>query len=1304
MSNYIDKWFHFYETTAIFEAHLEKGFIDPDSICFLKESGQIFTQNTYFGLCRAEFDELVRLVSKHESMLNDILGIEGPSVDDGIINNLKEITDFLTGFENEENLKEILEALQKALQAEIGGITGSFESRFAELAGKMDNLTRALYEQVTSLEAKIDSKVSNIDSLIVRQDALESSINTHLNEWEIFKSSYMTFRDYVDSTLHSLDDSFHALQESLTVFHQELESISIKVNSFDTKVAELVEQIHSCHILVDRLENKFDALTEEVYDFFNSKGHPDGLAPLDSNGKVPSEHLPSYVDDVLEFADSSRFPEEGETGKIYVSLDDNLTYRWSGTQYVEISKSLALGETSSTAYSGDKGKQTTDNLNEHLVDFDNPHRVDKDQVGLGNVDNTSDLNKPVSNQQRAEFDRVDAEIVSTETALAAHIDDKDNPHEVTKAQIGLDNVDNTSDEDKPISTAQQEALDNKVDKEEGKGLSANDFTDELKDKLENLGDSPDYSEDITNINQNITNIQSDLDSKVDKEEGKGLSSNDFTDALKDKLESLSTVTPDGSYDDTEIKASITAINTEVNNKVDKEEGKGLSSNDFTDTLKEKLENLHQPVLEVILDTNQYNTLINTEDGLINAGEFTVSVDIPRTEYTELYDEIKFMRIYSSDGRDSIFNIVFAKPSTGVFCCYNFNKLNNEKIGIGYATCSYTNETTLKVVALRSTMYMDGKTNSIDDIVSRLVNLEEAEESINDHINDTTIHIPSTPSGGGEKVLTLEDGVPVWSLATEVISVEGLKIGTDTRELPVTEIGFANSDFGIYYDEYGKIGTVYAKSKTSTANKIAVYDRSGLSVGSISTRLDVSDGLGFNNTTLSLVTGIGLNLSGGALNLDTSTVQSMADSSTESVTLKSKVNTHISNQYLHLPNEAGTNTGDILVLGDDGPHFMPFKINDKTVHNNLITLGTAITVDYDGENPHMYVGVGDGLTVDDNNILAVKYVAGMGLLLDSSNSLCLETSVVKRMAGSSAGSSSTSSSLQVIDWGNGSTYTPTKLKLDTRFEIYNDTLAGTLDIALPTISVYRGDNKKGHIYDNLYIGTGLNYSDSMLYLNPGEGLTFDYTKNTIKVDTSYLDDRYNVNLGTNGGIISNGGYLQLDTSIVQSMAGSSGGGSGICLIGTDGSSFDSANGIVFNDDFFTISQDSSYSDYAYLTINDEYIRSVAGRVLLYNGMTYGSYGTIALDTSTFDCTYQSNGGVWLISGKNSGTGDGSSDYISGINVSSYSDQTGIDFDDQSYLYATQAQPWQVGTVTLRVDTNALFEACYLYFKNKGYKFN
>ena len=104
-------------------------------------------------------------------------------------------------------------------------------------------------------------------------------------------------------------------------------------------------------------------------------GAANGVATLDSTGKVPATQLPSYVDDVVEgyyhdddfyttrtgsgtSADPYAYSGEitGETGKIYVDLNTNKTYRWGGTAFAEISASLALGETSSTAYRGDRGK------------------------------------------------------------------------------------------------------------------------------------------------------------------------------------------------------------------------------------------------------------------------------------------------------------------------------------------------------------------------------------------------------------------------------------------------------------------------------------------------------------------------------------------------------------------------------------------------------------------------------------------------------------------------------------------------------------------------------------------------------------------------------------------------------------------------------------------------------------------------------------------------------------------------------------------------------------------------------------
>lgn len=273
-----------------------------------------------------------------------------------------------------------------------------------------------------------------------------------------------------------------------------------------------------------------DSLRKELTNFKNTKGKANGLASLDDSGKVPSTQLPSYVDDVLEFTQLDQLPKPGESGKIYVVTSTNLQYRWSGSDYVEISKSLALGETSSTAYPGDKGKATTDvvnSLSDNLVNDVLVSQSDKNSVSLtiksitknpvkknkelllvdGEpillTDNTPILladnvndglydqadDKLITINQASSFTagvmsasdktkldglkaqaEIDTSISNVQNNLNAHINNRTNPHRVTKEQIGLDQVDNTSDANKPISNATQTALNGKFSATDGNAL------------------------------------------------------------------------------------------------------------------------------------------------------------------------------------------------------------------------------------------------------------------------------------------------------------------------------------------------------------------------------------------------------------------------------------------------------------------------------------------------------------------------------------------------------------------------------------------------------------------------------------------------------------------------------------------------------------------------------------------------------------------------------------------------------------------------------------------------------------------
>ena len=106
------------------------------------------------------------------------------------------------------------------------------------------------------------------------------------------------------------------------------------------------------------------------------------------DGLVPANQLPGYVDDVLEYANLASFPLLGEASKLYIAIDTNLVYRWGGSTYAVTSSSLALGETSTTAYYGDKGKTAYD----HSQATGNPHNLPAASTGADGYLTSTDWN------------------------------------------------------------------------------------------------------------------------------------------------------------------------------------------------------------------------------------------------------------------------------------------------------------------------------------------------------------------------------------------------------------------------------------------------------------------------------------------------------------------------------------------------------------------------------------------------------------------------------------------------------------------------------------------------------------------------------------------------------------------------------------------------------------------------------------------------------------------------------------------------------------------------------------------------
>lgn len=186
----------------------------------------------------------------------------------------------------------------------------------------------------------LDETLQDTNDLLTAQNGKLDTLNTNVGG--VAK----------DTTLQSTNTALGLLGKDATLQSIVTALATIGLNTVGNLASLTTEQKTSLVAAINEL-NTAKVDTSDV-------GVANGVAELDNTGKVPSTQLPSFVDDVLEYSSVSAFPATGESGKIYVALDTNKTYRWGGSGYVVISETLALGETSSTAYRGDRGKTAYD--------------------------------------------------------------------------------------------------------------------------------------------------------------------------------------------------------------------------------------------------------------------------------------------------------------------------------------------------------------------------------------------------------------------------------------------------------------------------------------------------------------------------------------------------------------------------------------------------------------------------------------------------------------------------------------------------------------------------------------------------------------------------------------------------------------------------------------------------------------------------------------------------------------------------------------------------------------------------------
>lgn len=253
----------------------------------------------------------------------------------------------------------------EAFKTEIGGRLSSYQ---AELDAALAEYREAMNTRAEQFEAEVRSKTTANAVAITAEEAARKAADA-----EIVKS------------LGTVSDKVDGKQDTLTA--DQLKAVNSGID------AEKVEKIEENAAAVSALADGLSAAASKA----------DLAAKADLvGGKVPAAQLPSFVDDVLEYDSVSAFPATGEAERIYVAKDTNKTYRWGGTDYVEISPSLALGETATTAYPGDRGKAAADLAAE----------------AKRWAENNSQATSDVAN------------------SLNGHVENKSNPHGVTAAQVG----------------------------------------------------------------------------------------------------------------------------------------------------------------------------------------------------------------------------------------------------------------------------------------------------------------------------------------------------------------------------------------------------------------------------------------------------------------------------------------------------------------------------------------------------------------------------------------------------------------------------------------------------------------------------------------------------------------------------------------------------------------------------------------------------------------------------------------------------------------------------------------------------
>ena len=514
----------------------------------------------------------------------------------------------------------------QALQTSVGNV----ESDVTKVKGDISTLQATtgqhttditgLKKDVSTIKDGVGTNTSDISSLKTRVTTNENDIDTLQSSVEGINTNITSIEgniDTVESSVSTLQQTVSGHTTDITDLKSKVQKNTTNITSLQGNVSTLQGDLDTAEENVSTLQTSVSGLQSSVST--NTQNIATNTQSIESiqEAMASTQHFRGYYQTIAEITEL-----EGHTGDFAYCAEDEFKYVYNGEQWVKTDEAVPDQTVEKTTILPLMNGTATIGTDNRYAPGNHVHPTDTTRASV--------------------------------EALEAHTTNTSNPHNVTKTQIGLGNVDNTSDLNKPISTATQSALNNKVDKVEGKGLSTEDYTTAEKEKLATLNnyddtevkaDISELQSDVSTAKENISTLQED----VTGVEGnvstltQSVSTLDTTvDGLNTKVEGLETDVTELQGTVSDVEETVGTLQTNLNNKVDKVQGKGLSTNDFTNEYKTKLDGLNnyddttvkQDITELQTDVNALETTV---------GNHTKSIETNTTDITTLKGNVQTLQ-------------------------------------------------------------------------------------------------------------------------------------------------------------------------------------------------------------------------------------------------------------------------------------------------------------------------------------------------------------------------------------------------------------------------------------------------------------------------------------------------------------------------------------------------------------------------------------------------------------------------------------------------------------------------------------